>query len=101
MQIKKILLGALTILAAVVASLGANAQAGGGAPGPAAQGGGQGGQRVAGAPPAANAARKPGHFRRQTNRGKIHLRRWARGGLTRAPVDAAAARHGKLRPDRA
>ena len=51
MQIKKILLGALTILAAVVVSLGANAQAGGGAPAPAAQGGGQGGQRAAGAPP--------------------------------------------------
>src|SRR5258706_15514693 len=51
MQIKKILLGALTILAAVVASLGANAQGGGGAPAPAAQGGGQGGQRAAGAPP--------------------------------------------------
>ena len=52
MQIKKILLGALTILAAaVVASLGANAQGGGGAPAPAAQGGGQAGQRTAGAPP--------------------------------------------------
>ena len=52
MQIQKILLRALTILvAAVVASLGANAQGGGGAPAPAAQGGGQGGQRAAGAPP--------------------------------------------------
>jgi Raf kinase inhibitor-like YbhB/YbcL family protein len=52
MHIKKILLGTLTILvAAVVASLGANAQGGGGAPAPAAQGGGQGGQRAAGAPP--------------------------------------------------
>jgi len=52
MQIKKILLGALTILlAAVLASLGANAQGGGGATAPAAQGGGQGGQRAAGAPP--------------------------------------------------
>ena len=52
MQIKKILLGALTILvAAVVASLGANSQGGGGAPAPAAQGGGQAGQRVASAPP--------------------------------------------------
>jgi Raf kinase inhibitor-like YbhB/YbcL family protein len=52
MQIKKILLGALTIVvAAVVASLTANAQGGGGAPAPAAQGGGQGGQRAAGAPP--------------------------------------------------
>ena len=52
MQIKKILLGALTILAAaVVVSFGANAQGGGGAPAPAAQGGGQGGQRAAGAPP--------------------------------------------------
>ena len=51
MQIKKISLGALTILAAVFASLGANAQGGGGAPAPAAQGGGQAGQRVAGAPP--------------------------------------------------
>ncbi len=53
MQIKKILLGALTILVAVfVASLVANAQGGGGAPAPAAaQGGGQGGQRAGGAPP--------------------------------------------------
>jgi len=51
MQVKRIMLGALTILAAVVASLGANAQGGGGAPAPAAQGGGQGGQRAAGAPP--------------------------------------------------
>jgi Raf kinase inhibitor-like YbhB/YbcL family protein len=51
MQIKKILLGALTILAAVFASLGANAQGGGGAPAPAAQGGGQSGQRAAGALP--------------------------------------------------
>ena len=51
MQIKKISLGALTILAAVVVSLGANAQGGGGAPAPAAQGGGQSGQRAAGAPP--------------------------------------------------
>jgi Raf kinase inhibitor-like YbhB/YbcL family protein len=52
MQIKKILLGTLTILvAAVVASLGANSQGGGGAPAPVAQGGGQGGQRAGGAPP--------------------------------------------------
>jgi len=55
MQIKKILLGALTILVTVfVASLVANAQGGGGAPAPAAQGqggGGQGGQRAGGAPP--------------------------------------------------
>jgi Raf kinase inhibitor-like YbhB/YbcL family protein len=52
MQIKKILMGALTILVAVVvASLVANAQGGGGAPAPAAQGSGQGGQRAPGAPP--------------------------------------------------
>ena len=51
MRIRRMSVGALTILAAVVASLGANAQGGGGAPAPAAQGGGQGGQRVAGAPP--------------------------------------------------
>jgi Raf kinase inhibitor-like YbhB/YbcL family protein len=51
MQIKKILMGALTILVVVVASLVANAQGGGGAPAPAAQGGGQGGQRAPGAPP--------------------------------------------------
>ena len=51
MRIRRMSVGALTILAAVVASLGANAQGGGGAPAPAAQGGGQGGQRAAGAPP--------------------------------------------------
>jgi len=51
MRIRRMSVGALTILAAVVASLGANAQGGGGAPAPAAQSGGQGGQRVAGAPP--------------------------------------------------
>src|SRR5882762_11705369 len=50
-RIRRMSVGALTILAAVVASLGANSQGGGGAPAPAAQGGGQGGQRAAGAPP--------------------------------------------------
>src|SRR6267378_7126522 len=44
MRIRRMSVGALTILAAVVASLGANAQGGGGAPAP-------GGQRAAGAPP--------------------------------------------------